>query len=162
MAGRDLYGMSVLVVDDDPLERDLITSLLQDLGVTDVRRAPDGARALEILRQFTPDFVICDILMENMDGIEFTRAVRTDRLSANPYLPIFILTGDTQIEAVRDARDAGANGFLAKPVTAEVLQDRVIAALAERREFIRSDDYTGPDRRRRDLPLGGRTDRRRE
>ena len=72
-----------------------------------------------------------------------------------------MLTGDARIEMVREARDAGANGFLAKPISVDVLRKRLTATLAENREFIRSNGYTGPDRRRRDVPLQGRQDRRR-
>ena len=95
-----------------------------------------------------------------MDGIEFTKKVRTDSLSPNPYLPILLLTGDARIEMVREARDAGASGFLAKPIFAQVLQKRLEMTLEENRRFIKSKNYTGPDRRRRDVPLQGRTDRR--
>ena len=61
-----------------------------------------------MLRQFTPDFIISDISMDEMTGIEFTQKARADPISLNPFVAIFILTGE--------ARDAGANGFLAKPI----------------------------------------------
>jgi two-component system chemotaxis response regulator CheY len=160
MAEIELQGMSVLVVDDDPTTRDLLTGMLQELGISDIRRARNGRHALEILRGYTRDFAICDILMEEMGGIEFTKHVRTDPASANPYIPIVMLTGDARIEMVREARDAGANGFLAKPISIDVLSKRLKATLAENRDFIRSRGYTGPDRRRRDVPLKGRPDRR--
>jgi two-component system chemotaxis response regulator CheY len=161
MAEIDLDGMSAMVIDDEPMTRELLSGMLQELGVIDIRRARDGRHGLEVLRGFTPDFVICDILMEEMDGIEFTKHVRTDPASANPFIPIVLLTGDARIEMVREARDAGANGFLAKPISVDVLRKRLTATLAENREFIRSNGYTGPDRRRRDVPLQGRQDRRR-
>jgi CheY-like chemotaxis protein len=61
-----------------------------------------------VLRQFTPDFIISDISMHEMTGIEFTPKARVYPISSNPFAAIFILTGET--------RDAGANGFLAKPI----------------------------------------------
>jgi two-component system chemotaxis response regulator CheY len=152
--------MSALVIDDEPTTRELLTGMLQELGVMDIRRARSGRNGLEVLRGFTPDFIICDIMMEELDGIEFTKSVRTDPASANPFVPVLMLTGDARIEMVREARDAGANGFLAKPISVDVLRQRLEATLAENREFIRSWDYPGPDRRRRDIPLQGRSDRR--
>lgn len=160
MAEIELDGMSAMVIDDEPMTRELLSGMLQELGVIDVRRARDGRHGLELLRGFTPDFIICDIMMEAMGGIEFTKHVRTDPSSANPYIPIVMLTGDARIEMVREARDAGANGFLAKPISVDVLRKRLTATLAENREFIRSQSYTGPDRRRRDVPLQGRQERR--
>lgn len=161
MAEVDFKQMSVLIIDDEPMSRELLLTMLQEIGVGDVRRARDAQHGLDTLRQFNPDFIICDIHMEPMDGIEFTRKVRTDTLSPNPYVTIVLLTGDTRVEVVREARDAGANGFLAKPISVDMLRKRLEMTLTEGRDFIRSDAYTGPDRRRRDLPLKGRRDRRR-
>ena len=160
MAEIELTGMSALVIDDEPTTRELLTGMLQELGVMDIRRARSGRNGLEVLRGFSPDFIICDIMMEDLDGIEFTISVRTDRASSNPYVPILMLTGDARIEMVREGRDAGANGFLAKPISVDVLRQRLQATLAENREFIRSQAYIGPDRRRREIALHGRTDRR--
>lgn len=160
MADIELAGMSVLVIDDEPSTSEMLSGMLQELGINDIRRARDGRHGLDLLRGFTPDFIICDILMDGMGGIEFTKHVRTDPASANPFIPIVMLTGEARIEMVREARDAGANGFLAKPISVDVLNTRLKATLAENREFIRSQGYTGPDRQRRDVPLKGRPDRR--
>ncbi|MDA0342017.1 MAG: response regulator [Proteobacteria bacterium] len=161
MAVIDLKGMAALVIDSKPAGRELLTTMLQELGVSDIRRSPDGRHGLDVLRQFTPDFIVCAISMDEMTGIEFTKKVRTDPISPNPFVAIFMLTGDARIEMVREARDAGANGFLAKPISGEVLRKRLVSTMAENRAFIRSQKYTGPDRRRRDIALGHRTDRRR-
>jgi two-component system, chemotaxis family, chemotaxis protein CheY len=160
MSDGDIDSLSALVVDDDAGNRDLLVSLLHEVGVQDVRWATDGQAALTRLRNFRPDFIVCDIMMKPMDGIAFTRSIRTGDLSPNPYVPIILVTGDTRIEIVHQARDAGAHGFIAKPISLNTLRKRLETVLADKRQFIKSPSYTGPDRRRRQLPLGKRHDRR--
>lgn len=157
IALEDLAG---LVIDDEPSSRDLMVEMLTFIGVGEIRWASDGPSAIKLMRSYTPDFVVCDIRMHPMSGIEFTKEVRTGKLSPNPYVTILLLTGDPRVEIVKQARDAGAHGFLAKPLSMDTLRKRLEGALSEDREFIKSQSYTGPDRRRRQVPLAGRPDRR--
>ena len=67
------------------------------------------------------DVLIVDWHMEPLDGLDFVRLVRTAKDSANSYVPIIMLTGYTEYRRVTDARDAGVNEFLAKPISAGAL-----------------------------------------
>lgn len=142
----------VLVVDDNKNMRTLVGSILQGFGISSVREAANGADALEILYRWSVDLVICDYMMDGMNGVELVRRIRTAPDSPNRFVPIIMLSGHSQQERVMEARDAGANEFLAKPVTAAALADRVNRVLQRPRPFIRSPRYTGPDRRRRADP----------
>ncbi len=89
--------------------------------------------------------------MEPLDGLDFVRLVRTAKDSANPYVPIIMLTGYTEYRRVVEARDAGVNEFLAKPISARALYQRFASIIDNPRSFIKTKNYFGPDRRRQNL-----------
>ena len=163
MSLAEEYGeLRVLLVEDDRASRMLTVALLEELGIDQIKEAGDGEAALRLLRGYPADVIICDMMMEPMDGLAFVRRVRTDAQSANPYLPIILVTAQADRSAVRAARDAGVNLLMAKPITLEALRRRIEVVLNERREFIMNQTYVGPDRRRQDVPIGGRRDRRKD
>ncbi len=95
---------------------------------------------------------IVDFNMSPIDGVEFTRLVRQAADSPNPFLPIIMLTGHAARARVEEARDAGVTEFVVKPVTAKAVLDRINAVVNKARPFIRTQEYFGPDRRRRQDP----------
>ena len=108
----------VLVVDDNHYMRVIVSTMLRSMGINLIREASDGIDALEIVRDWRPDVVIIDLMMEQLDGVEFTKLVRRGVDSPNPYVPIIMMTGHTDRRHVIDARDAGVSEFIAKPLTA--------------------------------------------
>ena len=159
----DLLPLKVLVVDDNAFMRRLLREVLVALGfdADNIRFASDGEEALKLMPGRSFDLVICDINMKPMNGKRFTKHVRMDPDSPDPYVPIIICTGHAEIEHIRDARDAGANEVLRKPINVRNLYERIRAIIEQPRPFVRSDDYRGPDRRRQNLPFHG-PDRRRD
>jgi CheY-like chemotaxis protein len=144
----NISDISFLVVDDCKYMRLIVRTMLSRFGVRKVIEASDAIEALEVLKTNSVDFVIVDQQMEPLDGHEFVRLVRTAGDSANPFIPIVMLTAHTKRETVVQARDAGITEFLGKPVCAKDLYLRIIETLDHPREFIRSSSYFGPDRRR--------------
>lgn len=145
----DLSRVLALIVDDNHYMRTIVSAMLRSLGITNIREANDGAEAMEMVRDWRPDVILCDIAMEHLDGIEFTRLIRTASDSPHPYVPIIMITGHTDREKVILARDAGVNELIAKPLTARALIDRLKAVLDSDRPWVKSPLYTGPCRRRR-------------
>jgi CheY-like chemotaxis protein len=141
--------LKALVVDDNAHMRLLLRSLLQALGLQHIFEASEGAAGFAELRDKRPDFVLTDLSMTPVDGIEFTRLVRLGQDSPNPYVPIIMVTGHTERQRVEAARDAGVTEFLAKPITAQNILLRVAEIVDRPRPFVRCDNYFGPDRRRR-------------
>ena len=88
-----LESLRVLLVDDNQHMRAIVTTVLAGVGVRHVRETRDGAEALESLRDWPADLAIVDFQMFPIDGVEFTRMVRTAPDSKNPYLPIIMMTG---------------------------------------------------------------------
>ncbi len=163
MALDEEYGeLRVLIVEDDRASRMLTAAFLEELRIGQIKEAVDGEAALRVLRGYAADVIICDLKMEPMDGLAFVRRVRTDTESANPYVPIILVTAQADRATVRAARDAGVNLLMAKPITLESLRRRIEVVLNERREFIMNQTYVGPDRRRQDVPIGGKRDRRQD
>ncbi|HEX4117616.1 MAG TPA: response regulator, partial [Rhizomicrobium sp.] len=119
------------------------------VGMHDIHEAADGSAALEALAARRCDLILCDLAMKPMDGLEFTRDVRRSKKSANPFVPIIMISGYTEKRRVEAARDAGVTEFLAKPITAQSLYSRIAEIMERPRAFIRSDAYCGPDRRRK-------------
>ena len=152
MKDRDVHGgldrLKVLVVDDNQHMRAIVGAILRSAGVTAIREAGDGSRALAILHEFPADVAIVDCQMSPMDGLEFTRRLRDPKTSPRPTLPIVMMTGHAAKARVLEARAAGVNEFLVKPITAQGVLDRLIATTQKPRQPVSAPTYVGPDRRR--------------
>jgi DNA-binding response OmpR family regulator len=86
--------------------------------------------------------------MPIFDGLELTQMVRQPGANSNPYVAIIMLTGHSEKQRVMAARDAGVTEFLAKPISAKGLYERIVNVVANPRPFIKTKVYFGPDRRR--------------
>ena len=161
MQRYDFSPFSILIVDDNQLIRHLVAHLCRGFGFTRVREVADGSRALSVMRETEIDIVISDWMMEPMSGYDFTHFVRTSEESPNPFVPIIMLTGHTEVGRIEMARDVGVTEFLAKPVSPRTLLDRLIHVIEHPRTFVRSPGYTGPDRRRAQDPNYAGPERRR-
>jgi two-component system, chemotaxis family, chemotaxis protein CheY len=137
-----------LIIDDNAHMRRITRTLLVGYGSREVFEAEDGATGLEAFTQYVPDIVITDWVMPIFDGLELTQMIRQPGTNANPYVPIIMLTGHTEKTRVVGARDAGITEFLAKPISATSLYERILNLVANPRSFIRTKTYFGPDRRR--------------
>lgn len=155
MKAYDLENINVLIVEDNKHMQLLLREILRAFRVTKVKTAEDGADALKELKTFPADIIICDWVMEPIDGIEFVKMLRTMSDVANPYVGIIMLTGHTEASRVYDARDAGTTEFLAKPISAQGLYSRICSVIEKPRKFIKTKNYFGPDRRRRKGPEDG-------
>lgn len=144
----DLKNLNILLVEDDPSMRLLLRDMLNAFGVDKIVPVSDGTKAFAELRQFPADIIITDWVMEPLDGIDFTRMVRTAPDSPNPFVPIIMLTSQGAYDRVQEARDTGVTEFLIKPVTANALYSRIGNVIQKPRQFVRVSEYFGPDRRR--------------
>lgn len=151
MSGYNIERLQFLIIDDNKHMRALVKTILHALGSKNVVEAADGADAFKELRSFPADIIICDWNMSPLDGMDFVRLVRTGKDSPNPFVPIVMLTGHTEMNRILEARDAGVHEFLAKPISAKGLYSRIRAMIDNPRPFVRTATYFGPDRRRRHL-----------
>ncbi|MGX6647093.1 response regulator [Maricaulaceae bacterium MS644] len=156
----DFSNVRALVIDDNAHMIQIIRSLLLGFGITRTYESRDAAEAFDIARQEAIDFIIVDYQMPMLDGLEFTRLVRTAKDTRNPFIPIILLTAHTERSRIMAARDAGVTEVCAKPITAKQLWMKIAAVVNTPRPFVRAPNYFGPDRRRRDEGAPKNIDRR--
>jgi two-component system chemotaxis response regulator CheY len=121
--------LKFLIVDDFSTMRRIVRGLLKDMGYENVDEAEDGVAALAKLKSQPYDFVICDIGMPIMSGIDLLRMVRTD--AALRQIPMLMVTAEARKEDIVLAVQNGAAGYLVKPFTKEALEERVKKALRD-------------------------------
>ena len=132
----------------------LVAVMLRSLGRKDIREVYDANRAMTELRRRVFDVVIVDDDLEGMDGVAFTRKLRTSADCQNRYVPIIMMSAAPDAKRIAAARDAGVTEFLRKPFAANHLQSRLTNIEANPRGFIEAREYVGPDRRRKTLDVG--------
>ena len=145
-------GRSALVIDDSPLMRQLVRSLLRQFGFAKVDEAADGSAALRQVERHRYDVAICDWMMEPTDGLGFLQALRQHQDPACFGLPVIMVTSVANKSQVLAIRNQGVIEYLVKPISAQKLEQRLVSALGRPRNLIMTDGYTGPDRRRRQDP----------
>ena len=115
--------MKILIVDDFSTMRRIIKNLLRDLGFSNTQEADDGQTALPMLQSGNFDFLVTDWNMPGMTGIDLLRAVRADEKLST--LPVLLVTAEQKREQIVEAAQAGVNGYIVKPFTAEVLKEKI-------------------------------------
>ena len=115
--------MKILIVDDFSTMRRIIKNLLRDLGFNNTSEADDGHTALPMLQTGQFDFLVTDWNMPGMTGIELLKKIRADAKIAK--LPILMVTAEAKREQIIEAAQAGVNGYVIKPFTAQALKDKI-------------------------------------
>jgi two-component system, chemotaxis family, chemotaxis protein CheY len=116
--------IKILVVDDFPTMRRIIKNLLKDLGFENVDEAEDGVQGLEKLRSGGIfELVVSDWNMPNMDGLAMLKEIRADAALAK--LPVLMVTAEAKRENIIAAAKAGASGYVVKPFTAAILEEKL-------------------------------------
>ncbi len=116
-------GMKILIVDDFSTMRRIIKNLLRDLGYTNTHEADDGNTALPMLKGGDFDFLVTDWNMPGMTGIELLKQIRSDDQLAS--LPTLMVTAEAKRDQIIEAAQAGVNGYVVKPFTAQVLKEKI-------------------------------------
>jgi two-component system, chemotaxis family, chemotaxis protein CheY len=115
--------LKFLVVDDFQTMRKIVCSFLHQLGYPNTEEADDGLIALTKLREGNFDFVVSDVNMPNMTGLELLRAIRADE--ALGQLPVLLVTAEARREDIFIAAQAGASGYVVKPFTRATLEEKL-------------------------------------
>jgi len=144
--------LCVLLIEDNEHMRELLKRLLLAMGIKRIAEFVEGAEALSRLAEVTPDFILTDLSMTPMDGLQFTRAIRHHADELLCVTPIIMVTGHTERQRIHAAHDAGVNEILAKPITTAGLYQRIDEIVHRPRPFVRAPNYCGPCRRRHNNP----------
>lgn len=111
-----LQKLNILIADDEALIRLDLREMLSDAGHHIVGEAADGAQAVRLARELKPDFIIMDVKMPNMDGLEAAAIIGEENIA-----PVLLLTAYSQQDIVEKASKAGVSAYLVKPVREEQL-----------------------------------------
>ena len=115
------HPIRVLIVDDEPLFREMVETLLDvEEGVEVIGKAQHGEQGVKLAQELDPDVIVMDVSMPVMDGLEATREIREQ----DPGALVLILSGGTSVTDVDRARVAGAAGYLSKErIAAELVAE---------------------------------------
>lgn len=158
-----LERVTAMIVEDNVQVRNLVVSVLRQVGVGNILRANNGLEAIETFKEIRNnpakvgvsevDIVIADWHMEPVDGGTLLRWIRRHKDSPDKMLPFFVLTGACDEEMVTAARDLGVSEFIAKPFRIDQFIAHIMGAVKDDRRFVAAPGYFGPDRRRREEPV---------
>jgi two-component system chemotaxis response regulator CheY len=115
--------LKVLIVDDQTSVRQMARLTLEEIGVRLIHEAENGTRAIEMASLQPLDLIISDYNMPEMDGLGLLRAVRSHPSARR--VPFILVTGRGDRELVVKAAQAGANNYVVKPFTAEILRKKI-------------------------------------
>ena len=147
----NLKSVTTLLVDSDQFTRGLVAQMLRGFGMDFPTLCETGAQAKHHLEHHYADLCIFEAAQPDMLGADLIRWIRRQEKSPFRFVPIIVMSGYTQLRHVADARDAGANIVIKKPVSPQSLFDRITWVARTARPFIEAGDYIGPDRRFRDI-----------
>lgn len=113
--------MKIMLVDDSRTMRNIQKSVLSQIGYTEIVEASDGVDALSKVQAQTPDLILLDWNMPNMDGMTFLKQFR----ERDKATPVIMVTTEAEKARVIEAIKAGVNNYVVKPFTPEVLSERI-------------------------------------
>lgn len=124
----DAIPLRFLVVDDEPLVREMLNDILIDLGYDVVGQANDGISAIEKAAQLKPDVICLDINMPEMSGLDALASIKT----SNKSIVVIMVTANNDSSTVQQAIRTGADGYILKPFNAQQIVRAVNKALVKR------------------------------
>lgn len=151
---------NILLVDPDRYIAQAIMQNLRVLGFTRVTHVGQAQQASKVLETMPINFMVTEWELPDKSGIDMVHEIRTSHTSPNRLLPIIMLTGRGELPDVRKSRDTGITEFVVKPFSPQTLYSRIEQMVDNPRGFVLSENYTGPERRRRVEPPYGVGERR--
>jgi CheY-like chemotaxis protein len=148
----NLERTSVLLADGDQMGQAIIVQILAGFGARDVIRCETAEDARKQLALQTCQLVIVDPANLGYEGYDLIPWIRRMLPEPKRHVPVLVATGHTEHVRVSQLRDAGANFVVSKPLSATILLDRILWMSREKRPYVETDSYIGPDRRWHDQP----------
>ena len=162
LAKFNLGEASILLAVGFQAEQDIYGNMLFGFGARKVHRALTRAEAESVVRQHELDLVVVEPRLRDNDGYDFIASLRRRDDPKIALLPIVVIAGHTPSSQINAARDCGAHFVIRKPVSPDVLLQRILWITQEARPIIQCSGYVGPDRRFQNLGPPGGVGRRRD
>ncbi|MEI9989666.1 MAG: response regulator [Rhizomicrobium sp.] len=148
----NLRSVTTILIDSDHFTRGLVAQMFRGFGMDSPKVCETGAQAKHHLTHHYADLIVVEGALPDMTSADFIRWIRRQEKSPFRFVPVIVMSGYTQLRLVASARDAGANLVVKKPLSPAALFDRISWIARNSRPFIEAGEFTGPDRRFRDLP----------
>lgn len=145
----NLEKVSLLALDQSVHGAKILTQIIRGFGIRNVQTFTKVSDARNALKVGSFDLLIADPSATDAeeDGIELVRWLRRQDRNINRFVPVILVSGHSTPTMVRRSRDSGANFFIAKPLTATTLLERILWVARDKRPFVEVGEYLGPDRR---------------
>jgi two-component system chemotaxis response regulator CheY len=156
----NLRDLTILIADPNQYVRRVVNGMLRGFGANKVVEVDSATALFQALSNQKVDILLCDMRLQPHGGLKITRTIRRNSDNENRTMPILLMSSDTSENTVRNARDAGANIVVAKPMSPSSLYDRLGWIVFNPRPFIDTASYFGPDRRFKIEGYPGGTGRR--
>lgn len=150
-----LASLKVCIVDADSQMRQMIRDALTGMGINQIRECADSGMAQQLIGEFAPDLCIFDWSTGPLDAVTFIKNLRARENDHNAAMQLIMMMGNANTRRVIEARNAGVDEFLVKPISLRALHGRLLTLVENPRVFVRTPTYAGPDRRRHDRPFVG-------
>ena len=164
MAEYDFGLLNVPIAEDNAYMQSLLRTVLRAVGVGNVVAVKDGGEAIKLMRRIkedpqeaglsTVDILFTNWQMEPVDGVMVLKCVRRHKESLDRFLPVIMVSGFGDRDRVQEARELGVTEFVAKPYSIDALMARVMSVVDAPRQFVLTEQFFGPDRRRRPVKSG--------
>lgn len=149
----NLQKTTVLVADADIMGQNIIVQILIGFGARNIVRCDEMDDVKRQLAITNFELIIVDPSSFGQEGYELVGWLRRNVAPPNRHAPVLVATGHTAQNRIGQLRDAGANFIVSKPMSPAILLDRILWMSREKRPYVETDNYVGPDRRWRDAPL---------
>lgn len=143
----NLEKVTILAFDQSVHSCKILGQMLRGFGVRGMRAFTDVDDCKHALSGGVFDLVIADAVGTDGEGAALVRWLRREENNPNRFAPVILVSGHATASVVARSRDSGANYFIAKPLTANTLMDRILWVARDKRPFVEVGEYLGPDRR---------------
>lgn len=143
----NLRNLLFLIADPSSYLCMLVHGMLRGFGANKVIEVRDSLGVFQVLSGQKVDILLCDSRLPPHGGLKLTHAIRRNENNENRTVPILMMSSDTRETTVKNARDAGANMVIAKPISPSNLYDRLAWLAFNPHKFVDTVNYFGPDRR---------------
>jgi two-component system chemotaxis response regulator CheY len=143
----NLSDLVILIADASSYVRMISHGMLRGFGANKVLEVGHTRSLLQTLSAQKIDILLCDAQLPPHGGLVLTRTIRRNAGNINRTMPILLMSSDTREVTVKNARDAGSNMVIAKPMSPKSLYDRLAWIACNPRNFVETETYFGPDRR---------------
>jgi DNA-binding response OmpR family regulator len=147
----NLKNVTSLIVDRDHYTRGLVAQMLRGFGMESPTLVDNGEQAKSALKESYPDIIFIEGDLSDMPSANLLGWIRRQSKSPLRFVPLIVMSGYTQLRMIATARDSGAHIIVRKPISPQMLFDRILWVARHARPFLETDNYIGPDRRFHDI-----------